>query len=148
MTLRTTSSNGLLFLAIARLIVLLRQAAAAGQPDPHGQGVAANAQNAVGAVGGTLGGGVKGVLDTAGNTVGTLGEGLTGTVRGVGDGVGSTVNAAGGMVTSGMGAAGGGLASAGRGLGGMVGFGDGKGAETGEEEESDEMKKLREFSNS
>ena len=53
------------------------------------------------ALGGTLGGGIKGVVDTLGNTVGAVGEGLTGTVQGVGDGLGSTIQYVGGTVGAG-----------------------------------------------
>lgn len=63
----------------------------------------ANTQGAVGAVAGTLGGTLKGVVDTTGNTVGSLAQGLQGTVQGVGDGIGSTVQFAGGAVGSGVG---------------------------------------------
>jgi len=70
-------------------------------PPEEAQGALANAQGALGAVGGTLGGGLKGVVDTAGNTVGSLAQGLQGTVQGVGDGLGSTVQFAGGAVGAG-----------------------------------------------
>jgi hypothetical protein len=78
-----------------------------------------NVQNAGMAIGGALGGAVKGLLDTAGNTVGTLGEGVAGTLGGVGKGL---VDAAvyGGSA----------LDEAGRSVGGALGFGGTKGKET------------------
>ncbi|KAK5051918.1 hypothetical protein LTR84_002721 [Exophiala bonariae] len=80
------------------------RAAVSGKlPQEGAQGVSANSQSAITALGGTVGGGVKGVVDTLGNTVGALGEGVTGTVQGVGDGVGSTVQFAGGAVGAGAG---------------------------------------------
>jgi hypothetical protein len=72
-------------------------------PPEEAQGFLANAQSTVGAVTGTLGGTLKGVVDTTGNTVGSLAQGLQGTVRGVGDGLGSTVQFAGGAVSAGVG---------------------------------------------
>lgn len=71
-------------------------------PPEEAQGALANAQGALGAVGGTLGGTLKGVVDTTSNTVGTLAQGLQGTVQGVGDGLGSTVQFAGGAVGAGV----------------------------------------------
>jgi len=82
------------------------KAAIAGKiPPEDAQGLSSNAQSAVSALGGTVGGGVKGVVDTLGNTVGSLGEGVVGTVQGVGDGVGSTVQFAGGALGAGAGKA-------------------------------------------
>lgn len=89
-------------------LTLRTRAAIAGKvPQDEAQGVSSNTQNAVTALGGTLGGTVKGVVDTVGNTVGSLGEGLTGTVQGVGDGLGSTVQYAGGALGAGAGKIGG-----------------------------------------
>ncbi|KAL6251432.1 hypothetical protein RBB50_001641 [Rhinocladiella similis] len=80
------------------------QAAVAGKiPQVQAKGITSNTQSAVQALGGTVGGGVKGVVDTVGNTVETLGEGVTGTVQGVGDGVGSTIQFAGGALGAGAG---------------------------------------------
>ncbi|KEF60710.1 uncharacterized protein A1O9_02271 [Exophiala aquamarina CBS 119918] len=72
-------------------------------PRERAHGTSANTQSAITALGGTVGGGLKGVVDTIGNTVGTLGEGAAGTVQGVGDGIGSTVQFAGGAVGAGVG---------------------------------------------
>jgi hypothetical protein len=83
--------------------LVLRAAVAGKLPEEGAQGVSANTQSAITALGGTVGGGVKGVVDTLGNTVGALGEGVAGTVQGVGDGVGSTVQFAGGAVGAGVG---------------------------------------------
>lgn len=89
---------------LRKLIVSIHRAAIAGKiPQDQAQGISSNTQSAVTALGGTLGGGVKGVVDTVGNTVGALGEGVTGTVQGVGDGVGSTVQFAGGALGAGAG---------------------------------------------
>ncbi|OCL09919.1 hypothetical protein AOQ84DRAFT_387857 [Glonium stellatum] len=71
------------------IAVQAKEAATEVIPSDEAQRIAANAQNCATAIGGTVGGAVKGILDTAGNTVGTLGEGLTGTVVGVGKGLGS-----------------------------------------------------------
>lgn len=79
-----------------------RQAATSGNPTSDAEGLADNAKAAAAAVGGTLGGGVKGTLDTVSNTVGTLAGGLGGTVAGVGDGLGSVAQYTGGTVGSGI----------------------------------------------
>ncbi|RVX67742.1 hypothetical protein B0A52_07865 [Exophiala mesophila] len=84
-----------------RLAEQTRTAIAGKVPQSESEGVPSNAQNAVTALGGTLGGGIKGVVDTLGNTVGAVGEGLTGTVQGVGDGLGSTIQYVGGTVGAG-----------------------------------------------
>lgn len=55
-----------------KVLLLIRpsEAASGSLPQGEAQGVAANAQKAALAVGGTLGGVTKGVGDTVGNTVG------------------------------------------------------------------------------
>jgi hypothetical protein len=68
------------------------------------------------AVGGALGGVVKGLVDTASNTVGTLGEGVAGTLGGVGKGLGDAAVYGGSA-----------LDGAGRNLGGALGLGGTKG---------------------
>jgi len=98
-----------------------RQAAtsALSNEDAQNATLGQNAQNAGMAIGGALGGAVKGILDTAGNTVGTLGDGIAGTLGDVGKGlVGAAVY--GGSAIDG----------AGRSLGGALGFGGTKGKET------------------
>ncbi|KEF51348.1 uncharacterized protein A1O9_12698, partial [Exophiala aquamarina CBS 119918] len=82
----------------ANKLVDQTQTAVAGKiPQDQAKGITSNTQSAVQALGGTVGGGVKGVVDAVGNTVGTLGEG------GVGDGVGSTIQFAGGALGAGAG---------------------------------------------
>jgi len=100
-----------------------REVATKGEPTSQSEGVVENAKNAALAVGGTLGGGLKGVLDTTGNTLGTLTEGLGGTVQGVGDGLGAVAQYTGGAVGSGI-----------MGIGkmaGLTGKGEKEGAEMG-----------------
>ena len=76
------------------------------------QSVGRNTVNAGQALGGAVGGTVKGIVDTTGNTVGTLGEGLAGTVAGLGKGLGSAAAYTGSA-----------LDGVGRGIGSSIGLG-------------------------
>lgn len=73
------------------------ETATKSQPTCQSEGVVENTKNAVLAVGGTLGGDLKGVLDTTGNTLDTITEGLGGTVQGVSDGLGVAAQYTGGV---------------------------------------------------